>query len=77
MPSTASTRAQQLGEADARLPGQVAAVAVDVLAEQGDLAYAIGGQRLGLGNQLTRVATHLAPAGRGHDAVGALAVAAL
>ena len=68
---------QQLGEADPRLARQVAPVAVDVLAQQRHLAHPVGGQRLGLGDQLGRVAADLAAAGRGDDAVGAGAVAAL
>ena len=52
IPSIRVDPAQQLGEADARLLRQVAAVAVDVLAEQRHLAHAVGGQRLGLGDQL-------------------------
>ena len=52
MPSIASTRAEQLREPDPRRARQVAPVAVDVLAEQGHLANAVGGQRLGLADQL-------------------------
>ena len=70
-------QAEQLGEADPRLHGKVAAVAVDVLAQQRHLADAVGGQRLGLDDQLGRIAADLAPPGRGDDAVGAVAVAAL
>src|SRR6188474_59875 len=68
---------QQLGEADPHRLGQVAAVAVDVLAQQRDLAHPVGGERLCLRQQLSWVATDLTAAGRGHDAVGALAVTAL
>ena len=68
---------EQLGEAGLALPRQVAPVGVDVLAQQGDLADAVRGERLDLGDQLDRVTALLAPAGRGHDAVRAAAVAAL
>ncbi len=68
---------EQLGKADSALLRQVATVAVDVLAEQGHLADAVGGQRPGLSDELGRIAADLAPPGRGNDAVGAVAVAAL
>ena len=45
IPSIASHCAQELGEADARVRREVAAVRVHVLAEQRDLADALGGQR--------------------------------
>ena len=45
-------RAQQLGEREALLARQVAAVGVDVLAEQGQLAHAVGGQALDLGDHV-------------------------
>ena len=44
MPVDRVERAQQLGEATRRCGAQVAAVGVDVLAEQRDLAHAVGGQ---------------------------------
>ncbi len=69
--------AEQLGEAHPALRRQVAAVAVDVLAQQGHLADAVGGEALDLADQLRRVAALLAPPGGGNDAVGADAVAAL
>ena len=77
IPSTASTRASSSAKPIRRSRRQVAAVAVDVLAQQRHLAHAVGGQRLGLGEQLAGIAADLAPAGRGDDAVGADAVAAL
>ena len=77
IPSTASTRPSSSEKPIRELCRQVAPVAVDVLAEQRHLADAVGGERLGLGDQLVRVAADLAPAGRGDDAVGAAAVAAL
>ena len=53
MPSIASTAAQQLGErARAAVAAQVAAVGVDVLAEQRHLAHAVAGEALGLGDEL-------------------------
>ena len=57
-------------------PAEVAPVRVDVLAQQGHLGHAVGGEPLDLGHQLGRVARHLAPARRRDDAVGALHVAA-
>ncbi len=68
---------QQHGEGDSPLLGQVPPVAVDVLPQQRHLAHPVGGEGLGLGDQLGRVAADLAPPGRGDDAVGADAVAAL
>src|SRR6187551_2900851 len=68
---------QQLREGDPQLSRQVTPVAVYVLAQQGQLAHAIGGQTLGLGDQLGRIAALLSAAGRGNDAVSALAIAAL
>ena len=67
---------QQLGEGRLLAARQVAAVGADVLAEQGDLAHAVGGQPLHLGAQLRQRPRDLASAGGGHDAVGAGAVAA-
>ncbi len=67
---------EQLGEGGALRP-QVAPVAVDVLAQQGDLADAVGRQPLELGDELGRRAALLAPARGRHDAVRAAAVAAL
>ena len=68
-------RAQELGERDAPR-AQVAPVGVDVLAEEGDLADAVGDEALDLGDELARRARDLAPARGGHDAVRAHAVAA-
>jgi hypothetical protein len=68
---------QELGKGRPAFAGQVAAVAVDVLAEQRHLAHAFGGEALDLGDQLRRVAALLAAAGRGDDAIGANAVAPL
>ena len=61
MPSIASTRAQQLGE-PARLRAQARAVGVDVLAEQRDLADALGGERAHLGDELLERPRDLAAA---------------
>ena len=69
--------AQQLGEGHSVVAAQVAPVGVHVLAEQGDLAHAVAGEALDLGQQLGRRAALLAPARRRHDAVRADAVAAL
>src|SRR5207248_7367933 len=55
---------------------QIAPVGVDVLAQQRHLADAVGGHRLGLGDELLERAADLAPARGGHDAVRARAVAA-
>ncbi len=67
-------RPQQLGE---RRPwAQAAPVGVDVLAQQRDLAYPVGGQPLDLGDQLAERARHLAATRGGHDAVRADHVAA-
>ena len=52
------------------------AVGVDVLAEQRDLAHAVGGQAAHLGDELLQRPRHLAAARRGHDAVRADHVAA-
>ncbi len=68
---------EQLREADPALERQVAAVAVDVLAEQRHLDHPVAGQPLHFGDQLGRVAADLAASRRGHDAVRADAVAAL
>ena len=67
---------EQLGEGRLLAARQVAAVGADVLAEQRDLAHAVGGQPLDLGDQLRERPRDLAPARGGHDAVGAGAVAA-
>ena len=77
IPSTASTRASSSAKPIRDSLRQVAAVAVDVLPEQGHLAHAVRRERLGLDDQLGGVAALLAAPGRGHDAVGAPAVAAL
>ena len=76
-PSTASTAPQQLAERGGPAPGgpEVAAVGVDVLPEQRDLADAVGHEALDLGDELGERAADLAPARRGHDAVAAAAVA--
>ena len=68
-------RVQQLGE-PARLRAQARAVGVDVLAEQRDLADAVGGERAHLVDELLERPRDLAPARRGHDAERALHVAA-
>ena len=60
-----------------RVGRKVAAVAVHVLAQERDLADAVGGEALGFGDQLSRVAARLPAAGRGDDAIRADAVAAL
>ena len=75
MPSTASTAREQLRERRALRP-QVAPVGVDVLAQQRDLAHAVGGEPLGLGDELGERPGDLAAARGGHDAVRAAAVAA-
>ena len=64
--------AQELGKARA----DVAAVRVDVLAEQRHLPDALGGEPFDLGDDLAGTAGRLAPAYRGDDAVGADRVAA-
>src|SRR6266550_2456571 len=55
---------------------QVAAVGVDVLPEQRQLAHAVRGHRFALSHELLQRAADLAPARGGHDAVRAAAVAA-
>ena len=70
-------RPQQLRERRAVRAAKVAPVAVDVLAEQGHLADAVGGEALDLGEQLRRRAALLPAPRRRNDAVGADAVAAL
>src|SRR5205823_7757694 len=67
---------QQLAEVDPDLREQVAAVRVDVLAEQSDLAHAVAGEPLDLGDDLARPSALLAAAHRRDDAIGALRVAA-
>ena len=52
IPSTASTAAQELGERHPVVSAQVAPVGVHVLAEQRDLADAVAGEALDLGEQL-------------------------
>ena len=76
MPGDGVDLAQQLGEGDARVARQVAAVGVDVLAQQRHLADPVGGEAADLLHQLAGRAAHLAPARGGHDAVGADRVAA-
>ena len=68
-------RVQQLGERPA-VRTQVAPVGVDVLAEQRDLARAVGDLGADLLDELVERPRHLAPARGGHDAVRAAAVAA-
>ena len=54
-------RAQQVGELRPVLPGaEVAAVGVDVLAEQRDLDHAVGGELLDLVDDVAHAAAHLA-----------------
>ena len=77
IPSTASTRASSSAKLVRRSLGQVAAVTVDVLPQQRHLAHPVGGEALGLGEELEGIAADLAPAGAGNDAVRADAVAAL
>ena len=77
--------AQQVGEQRAQAGGcvagsaggelQVAAVAVDVLAEQRDLGDAVGGESLDLVEDVGERAADLDAAHRGHDAEGAVVVA--
>ena len=71
-PGDGVDRAQELGEARA----DVAAVRVDVLAEQRHLADALRGEPLDLGEDLAGAARGLAPADGRDDAVGADRVAA-
>ena len=66
--------AEQLGERRSLGP-QVAAVGVDVLAQQRELADAVGDQPAPLLDQLRERTRDLAPARRRDDAVGAVAVA--
>ena len=68
-------RVQQLGEL-ARLRAQARAVGVDVLAEQRDLAHALGGEHAHLVDELLERPRDLAAARRRHDAERALHVAA-
>src|SRR4051794_18242076 len=67
--------AQQLGEG-AALGTQVAPVGVDVLAQQGDLARAVGDLGADLVDELVERPRDLQPARGGNDAVRAAAVAA-
>ena len=71
-PSDGVDCAQELGEARA----DVAAVRVDVLAEQRHLAHAVRCEPLDLRDDLARTPGDLAPAHGGDDAVGADRVAA-
>ncbi len=59
-----------------RLEREITSVRVDVLPQQRDLGDPITDQPLHLRDQRVGIATHLAPAGGGHDAVRANAVAA-
>ena len=67
-------RAQELGEA--RVPVDVAAIGVDVLAKQAHLAHAVGAQAVDLGHDVLEATAALASAHVGHDAVAAKVVAA-
>ena len=70
-------RAQQVGELRTVLPGaEVAAVGVDVLAEHGDLADAVGGELLDLAHDVAHAPADLGPAHDRHDAERARVVAA-
>ena len=70
-------RAQQVRELGPPLPrAEVAAVRVDVLAEQRDLAHAVGGELLDLADDVAHPAADLAAADGGHDAERARVVAA-
>ena len=70
-------RAQQVGELRAVLPGaEVAAVGVDVLAEHGDLAHAVGGELLDLVDDVAHAPADLGTAHDRHDAERARVVAA-
>ncbi len=75
-PVDGGDRPQQLGEGRPPLARQVAAVGVDVLAQQRHLAHAVGGEALDLGDHVRGGAAALAAADGRHDAVGADAVAA-
>ncbi len=69
-------RAQECGEARRDGRAQVTAVGVHVLAEQRQLAHAVGRERRRLAHEVVRVAAVLAAAHARDDAVGAVAVAA-
>ena len=70
-------RAQQVGELRPVLPGaEIAAVGVDVLAEQRDLDHAVAGELLDLVHDVAHPAADLAAAHRRHDAERARVVAA-
>ena len=74
IPSTRAHGPQQIGEEGAA-PGQVAAVGVDVLAEQGHLGHPRAGQAADLATRSSK-GGHLRAADRGDDAEGARVVAA-
>ena len=86
IPSIAADVGQQIGEQRAQadrlvagLPGrelEVAAVAVDVLAEQGHLGHAVGGELRDLGEHVGERSTDLHTAHGRDDAEGAVVVAA-
>ena len=86
IPSTAPDRPEQVGEQRAQrgrvvaaaAGGQldVAAVAVDVLPEQGHLGDTLAGERLDLGDDVGERPAHLLAAHRGDDAERAAVVAA-
>ena len=85
MPSTAGDRIEQVGEQgpDADVvaglaggEGEVPPVGVDVLAQQGDLGDAVGGEPADLGHDVVDRPADLGAAHGGHDAEGAGVVAA-
>ena len=62
MPGTASSGAQEVGELRSVLArAEVAPVGVDVLAEQGDLAHAVGRELLDLVDDVAQAPAHLGP----------------
>ena len=77
MPSTASTARSRSANCGPVLAGaEVAAVGVDVLAEQRDLDDAVGGELLDLVHDVAHPPADLPPAHRRHDAERARVVAA-
>ena len=69
-------RAQEVGELRAVLPGaEIAPVRVDVLAEQRDLAHAVGDELLDLVHDVTHAPADLGATHDGHDAERARVVA--
>ena len=77
MPGTASSRRSRSPKPRRSATGQVPTPGVDVLAEQRQLAHALGRQALGLGHEDVRGARLLAPSHGRDDAVRARRVAAL